>query len=49
MPHRFRDWQPEFSFANARQAMFAFKGDVYTGLDAYQFSRSRDCTMHSTI
>ncbi len=35
---RFRDWQPEFSFANARQAMFAFKGDVYTGLDAYHLS-----------
>ena len=32
---RFRDWQPDFSFANARQALFAFKGDVYTGLDAY--------------
>ena len=33
---RFRDWQPEFNFSNARQAIFAFKGDVYTGLDAYQ-------------
>ncbi|MFV5464194.1 peroxide stress protein YaaA, partial [Acinetobacter sp. 207] len=32
---RFRDWQAEFDLANARQAMFAFKGDVYTGLDAY--------------
>lgn len=32
---RFRDWQPEFDLANARQAIFAFKGDVYTGLDAY--------------
>lgn len=37
---RFRDWQPEFDFSNARQAIFAFKGDVYTGLDAYQFSAS---------
>ena len=37
---RFRDWQSEFSFANARQAMFAFKGDVYTGLDAYHLSES---------
>ena len=25
----------DFNFANARQAIFAFKGDVYTGLDAY--------------
>lgn len=32
---RFRDWQPNFDFSNARQALFAFKGDVYTGLDAY--------------
>ena len=32
---RFNDWQPEFNFSNARQALFAFKGDVYTGLDAY--------------
>ncbi len=32
---RFRDWQPEFNLAIARQAIFAFKGDVYTGLDAY--------------
>lgn len=32
---RFRDWHSEFDFSNARQALFAFKGDVYTGLDAY--------------
>ncbi|MDV2468640.1 peroxide stress protein YaaA [Acinetobacter chinensis] len=35
---RFRDWNLDFSFANARQAIFAFKGDVYTGLDAYSLS-----------
>lgn len=38
---RFQDWQPEFSFANARQAIFAFKGDVYTGLDAYSLNDSQ--------
>ena len=32
---RFNDWNQDFNFANARQALFAFKGDVYTGLDAY--------------
>lgn len=32
---RFNDWHQDFNFANARQALFAFKGDVYTGLDAY--------------
>lgn len=35
---RFREWQPEFNFSNARQAIFAFKGDVYTGLDAYDLT-----------
>lgn len=32
---RFRDWDADFDLSNARQAIFAFKGDVYTGLDAY--------------
>ncbi len=32
---RFRDWNADFNLSNARQAIFAFKGDVYTGLDAY--------------
>ncbi|MGF1699703.1 peroxide stress protein YaaA [Photobacterium makurazakiensis] len=31
---RFAEWTPEFSFENARQAILAFKGDVYTGLAA---------------
>ncbi len=31
---RFASWQPEFSLENAKQALFAFRGDVYTGLDA---------------
>ncbi|GGA90628.1 UPF0246 protein [Neiella marina] len=31
---RFAEWQPEFSLDNAKQAVLAFKGDVYTGLDA---------------
>lgn len=35
---RFRDWQPNFDFSNARQAIYAFKGDVYTGLDAYSLN-----------
>ena len=28
------NWQPEFSLDNAKQAVLAFRGDVYTGLDA---------------
>ena len=31
---RFMNWHPEFSLDNAKQAVLAFKGDVYTGLDA---------------
>lgn len=27
---RFSDWQPKFTPLNARQALLAFKGDVYT-------------------
>lgn len=34
---RFAEWTPEFSPANAKQALLAFKGDVYTGLDADSF------------
>jgi cytoplasmic iron level regulating protein YaaA (DUF328/UPF0246 family) len=35
---RFNSWQPEFTLDNARQAILAFKGDVYTGLQAETFS-----------
>jgi len=32
---RNQDWKTPFNPENARQAVFAFDGDVYTGLDAY--------------
>lgn len=35
---RFNDWRPDFTPDNARQALLAFKGDVYTGLAAQDFS-----------
>lgn len=35
---RFREWSVEFTTDNARQAILAFKGDVYTGLDAESLS-----------
>ncbi|WP_277976754.1 peroxide stress protein YaaA [Pantoea endophytica] len=35
---RFNQWLPPFSLENARQAILAFKGDVYTGLQAETFS-----------
>lgn len=31
---RFQQWQTPFNLDNAKQAVLAFKGDVYTGLDA---------------
>ncbi|MCO8161436.1 peroxide stress protein YaaA [Pseudomonas sp. 21LCFQ02] len=31
---RFGSWNPDFNLANAKQALLAFKGDVYTGLAA---------------
>ena len=32
---RYKHWKTPFTSVNARQALFAFKGDVYIGLDAY--------------
>lgn len=31
---RYADWKPPFDLANAKQAVLAFMGDVYEGLDA---------------
>jgi len=38
---RNQDWELPFSLDNARQAIFAFKGDVYIGLDAYSLSEKQ--------
>lgn len=35
---RFHDWHTPFTLDNAKQAILAFKGDVYTGLDAESMS-----------
>lgn len=35
---RFHLWQTPFDLDNAKQAVLAFKGDVYTGLDAQNFN-----------
>lgn len=35
---RFAEWRPHFTLENSRQAILAFKGDVYTGLQAEKFS-----------
>lgn len=38
--NRFAHWAQPFTSDNARPAIYAFKGDVYTGLDAYSFSET---------
>ncbi len=35
---RFLNWHTPFDSSNAKQAVLAFKGDVYTGLDAESFN-----------
>jgi cytoplasmic iron level regulating protein YaaA (DUF328/UPF0246 family) len=35
---RFANWHTPFTPENAKQALFAFRGDVYLGLDADRFS-----------
>lgn len=36
---RFQNWKPPFTKNNAKQAILAFKGDVYIGLDAESFTQ----------
>lgn len=38
---RNQDWQLPFSIKNARAAIYAFNGDVYSGLDAYTISEHK--------
>ena len=38
---RNQDWHLPFSPSNARPAVYAFAGDVYTGLDAYTLSEEK--------
>ncbi|MAA72531.1 MAG: peroxide stress protein YaaA [Bermanella sp.] len=38
--NRFQHWATPFTPDNARPAMYAFKGDVYTGLDAYSLKKA---------
>ncbi len=37
---RYESWEPECTTSNAKQAVLAFKGDVYTGLDAENLSEA---------
>jgi uncharacterized protein len=39
--HRFMNWSRPFDLSNARQAILAFKGDVYAGLEAETLSTAQ--------
>lgn len=38
--NRFEKWELPFDLTNSKQAIFAFKGDVYTGLEAESFTET---------
>ena len=38
--NRYEAWEPKATKKNARQALFAFKGDVYQGIDAYKLKEA---------
>ena len=38
--NRFEAWEPKATKKNARQALLAFKGDVYRGIDAYSMKEA---------
>jgi len=38
---RYKSFKTPFTTENAKQAMYAFRGDVYTGLDADSFNKSQ--------
>ncbi len=38
---RYKTWSLPFSLDNAKQAIFAFNGEVYTGLDAYTLTETQ--------
>jgi len=46
---RNQDWSLPFTKDNARQAVYAFSGDVYRGLDAYTIEGSKLDTLEDTV
>ncbi|WP_303318085.1 peroxide stress protein YaaA [Flavivirga abyssicola] len=46
---RNQDWQLPFSADNARPAVYAFSGDVYRGLDAYNIPEGKIDVLQDTI
>lgn len=46
---RNQNWQLPFTQDNARQAVYAFSGDVYRGLDAYTISKDKLEKLQNTV
>ena len=46
---RNQNWSLPFSSDNARQAIYAFSGDVYRGLDAYTISEEKLDVLQNTV
>lgn len=46
---RNQDWQLPFTKDNARQAVYAFDGDVYRGLDAYTIPKEKIDQLQDTV
>jgi cytoplasmic iron level regulating protein YaaA (DUF328/UPF0246 family) len=46
---RNQNWQTPFTAKNARPAMYAFNGDVYTGLDAYTIPTAKITKLQDTL
>ncbi|MDV6168721.1 peroxide stress protein YaaA [Flavobacterium sp. DG1-102-2] len=46
---RNQDWKTPFTTKNARPAMYAFNGDVYTGLDAYTIPAAKITKLQDSL
>lgn len=46
---RNQDWQLPFTTGNSRPAVYAFSGDVYRGLDAYNIPENKVNTLQNTV
>ena len=47
--NRNQEWSLPFTSDNARQAIYAFSGDVYRGLDAYSISEEKLDILHVAV
>jgi cytoplasmic iron level regulating protein YaaA (DUF328/UPF0246 family) len=46
---RNQEWNPPFTLENARQAIYAFDGDVYTGLDVYGMANDKLAALQNKL